>query len=158
MSFLLEIDGWQKNIVFSSAHLLFGHDKCGFLHGHSYAIHVKVYGNKNKDGLVIDFSILKSHLKEIADSLDHRLLLPADNVYLDKNSNDIIIKLNQKKYILPKVDCILLPIKSVTAENLANYILNQLVEKIEITENIKKIIIGLDEGFGQGVSVEKIVG
>lgn len=158
MSFLLEIDGWKKNIVFSSAHLLFGHDKCGFLHGHTYAIHAKVYGNKNKDEFVIDFSILKSYLREIADSLDHKLLLPEKNEYLTKNPNEIIIDINQKKYILPKVDCILLPIDSITAENLADYILDQFAKKIEITENIKKIVIGLDEGFGQGVAVEKLVG
>ena len=62
MSNSLKIDGWKNNIRFSSGHLLFDHDKCGFLHGHTYAIHLKIHGEKDENGFIIDFSILKSAL------------------------------------------------------------------------------------------------
>jgi 6-pyruvoyltetrahydropterin/6-carboxytetrahydropterin synthase len=158
MSYLLEIDGWKNNITFSSGHIIFDHDKCGFLHGHTYAIHSRVQGEKNEYGFVIDFSILKSYLREIANYMDHRVLIPEKNRYLKIESNEIIINYHKKKYILPKVDCVLLPIESTTAENLASYILEEIFKKIKTSKNITKIEIGIDEGIGQGIKVEKKVG
>jgi len=101
---------------------------------------------------------LKSYLKEIADQLDHRILIPEKNNHVKIEENEIKINFENKKYVLPKEDCILLPIKSATTENLAYYILYKLLKKINQHENIKKIEIGLDEGIGQGIKVEKIVG
>ena len=155
---VLEVDGWKNNICFSSSHLLLGHKKCGYLHGHSYAIHSKIYGEKNKQDFIIDFSILKSYLKEIANLLDHRILIPEKNKYVTFDENEIRINFENKKYVLPKEDCILLPIESATTENLAEYILDKLFEKINQHGNIKKIEIGLDEGIGQGIKIEKNVG
>ncbi len=155
---VLEVDGWKNKICFSSAHLIFGHKKCGFLHGHSYAIHSRVYGEKNAQGFIIDFSILKSYLLEIAGELDHRILIPENNKNVTVEENQIRINFENKKYILPREDCVLLPIESTTTENLAEYILEKLFKKINQHDNIKKIEIGLDEGIGQGIKVEKIVG
>ena len=107
---VLEVDGWKNNIYFSSSHFLLGHKKCGYLHGHSYAIHSKIYGEKNKQDFIIDFSILKSYLKEIANQLDHRILIPEKNKYVTVDENEIRINFENKKYILPKEDCVLLPI------------------------------------------------
>lgn len=158
MSTSLEIDGWKVNIRFSSSHILPGHKKCGFLHGHTYAIHSWIYGEKDENGYIVDFSLLKSNLKEIADKLDHRVLIPEKNNYVSVTKNEIRINTDNKNYIFPKEDCILLPIQSVTVENLAEYILKELSKKINSFKNINKIRIGIDEGFGQVACVEKIVG
>ena len=48
MVYILEVDGWKSGVRFSSAHLLPGHKKCSVLHGHTYAIHAKFYGEKDK--------------------------------------------------------------------------------------------------------------
>ena len=154
----VEIDGWRTNIRFSSTHLLPGHKKCKFLHGHTYAINVKIYGEKDEQGFIIDFSLLKSNLREIADKLDHRILIPEKNKYVVKAGKEIRINFDGKKYVFPREDCIFLPIKSTTAENLAEYILRELLKKMDVPKNVKKIEIGVDEGFGQGAWVEKVVG
>ena len=60
MIFRLEIDGWKSGIRFSSAHLLPGHKRCGVLHGHTYVINAKVYGEKDRQDFVMYFSIVKS--------------------------------------------------------------------------------------------------
>lgn len=158
MSTSLEIDGWKANIRFSSSHLLSGHKKCGFLHGHTYAIHSWVYGEKDEQGVIVDFSLLKSTLREIADKLDHKILIPEKNEYVAVTKKEIRINADGKNYVFPRADCILLPIKSATAENLAWYILEELLKKIDLPKNVKKINIGVDEGFGQGARAEKIVG
>ena len=158
MSTSIEVDGWKANIRFSSSHILPGHPKCGYLHGHTYAIHSWIYGEKNEKGFIVDFSLLKSTLKEIADKLDHRVLIPKKNDYVSVTKNEIRISTDKKNYVFPREDCILLPIQSVTAENLAEYILKELLKKINLSKNINKIDIGIDEGFGQVARAEKIVG
>ena len=47
---------------------------------------------------------------------------------------------------------------NTTAENLAEYILNELLAKNSLPKNIKRLEIGVDEGYGQGAWVEKIIG
>ncbi|MCK5112060.1 MAG: 6-pyruvoyl tetrahydropterin synthase family protein [Thermoplasmatales archaeon] len=158
MSTSVEIDGWKSDIRFSSSHLLSGHKKCRFLHGHTYAIHSHVYGEKDEQGFIVDFSLLKSILREIADKLDHRILIPEKNESVAVAKKEIRINVDDKNYVFPREDCILLPIKSATAENLAEYILERLLKKMDLPKNVKKIDIGVDEGFGQGAWAEKIVG
>lgn len=154
----INIDGWKNNISFSSGHILSDHEKCGFLHGHSYAIHSKIYGEMDKQGFITDFSVLKKILREIADKLDHRMLIPEKNIHVIVKETEINIKLKDKKYTFPKEDCVILPIKNTTVENIALYILDELLNRIDLSKNIKRIEIGVDEGIGQGVFVGKTVG
>lgn len=158
MTFRLEIDGWKSGIRFSSAHILPGHKKCGALHGHTYAIHAKICGEKDQQDFVIDFAIVKSSLRKIADQLDHTILIPEKNKYVVSDEKEIRIAFDGKKYVFPREDCILLPMKSVTAENLAEFVLEELLKEIDFPKNVKKLEIGVDEGFGQGAWAEKVVG
>tara|TARA_B100000214_G_scaffold331125_1_gene271912 strand:- start:220 stop:624 length:405 start_codon:yes stop_codon:yes gene_type:complete len=65
------------------AHALYGYDGlCKNIHGHSYRLWVTVIGNiledesSVKNGMVLDFSILKKIVKpEIVDKYDHSLVL-----------------------------------------------------------------------------------
>jgi len=53
------------------AHFLPGHPKCGSLHGHTYKVEVTVEG-KPKDGMIIDFSDLKTSVRDVLAHYDHR--------------------------------------------------------------------------------------
>ena len=55
---------------FDSMHYLPGHAKCGVPHGHTYKVEVSIDGPL-VDGMVIDFDILKSALRELLKSYDH---------------------------------------------------------------------------------------
>ena len=77
------MDGWRSNIRFSSAHIIHEYEKCGRLHGHTYAIHAKIYGEPDSKGIILDFSILKEKLREIADELDHKVLIPEKSTVAD---------------------------------------------------------------------------
>ena len=49
--------------------------KCENLHGHNWHIEVRVAGEKlNSAGVLVDFGILKNHIHEIMDQLDHKFL------------------------------------------------------------------------------------
>lgn len=157
MSFFIEIDGWRSNIRFSSAHIIPEYEKCGRLHGHTYAVHVKVSGVLDKKGIILDFSILKDILREIVSDLDHRILIPEKNnaVNIIKEKNSVKVSTLGKDYIFPLNDCVFLPIDSTSAENLAAFILEKILNKTTLPDNVEYIEIGVDEGYGQGARVTK---
>lgn len=66
-----------KTFNFEAAHQLPDekcYGKCSRLHGHSYKLEVKLTGEKNGKGWVVNFSDIKVIVKEYLDDLDHTLL------------------------------------------------------------------------------------
>ncbi len=61
---------------FSGAHRLrYLHGKCEDLHGHNWKVEVSVVSNRlGKEGLVIDFGILKQKVEKVLKPLDHTYL------------------------------------------------------------------------------------
>ena len=157
MKSYISIDGWKAKIRFSSAHVIPEYEKCGRLHGHTYAVHAKVYGKTDEKGIIIDFALLKDVIRTIVKDLDHKILIPEKSniIKIEKNDENIKINTLKKQYVFPKSDCILLPIKSTSAETLSNYILKQVIKKITPTKQLERIEIGVDEGFGQGAWMTK---
>ena len=61
---------------FAAAHqLTMESQKCENLHGHNWRIEVCVKGEKlDEAGVLIDFGVIKSHVAEIIETLDHKFL------------------------------------------------------------------------------------
>ena len=61
---------------FDAAHALRGYQgKCENLHGHRFRVVVTITAKKLNDiGLAYDFTVLKKHLREVLDRLDHTSL------------------------------------------------------------------------------------
>jgi 6-pyruvoyltetrahydropterin/6-carboxytetrahydropterin synthase len=61
---------------FSGAHRLRHlHGKCEELHGHNWKVEVSVAGRRlNKQGIVMDFQLLKKKVEKILEGLDHTFL------------------------------------------------------------------------------------
>jgi 6-pyruvoyltetrahydropterin/6-carboxytetrahydropterin synthase len=61
---------------FSGAHRLrYLHGKCEELHGHNWKIEVSVVSNRlNREGVVIDFNLLKQKVEKVLKFLDHSYL------------------------------------------------------------------------------------
>lgn len=95
---------------FASAHSLRGYPgDCAKLHGHNWKIEVQVCGNRLNDiGMVIDFKEIKRHAKMVVAELDHSFL----------NDHPHFQRVNP------------------TAENIAQYLYNEIAKHIE-TEDIK---------------------
>lgn len=71
------IPTWRLTVRsdFSSAHALRNYNgKCEALHGHNFAVEVVVEGTTltQDTELLVDFKVLKNHLKDILDGLDHK--------------------------------------------------------------------------------------
>ena len=151
----LKIDGWKNHIHFSAAHLLFNHERCSKLHGHTYALHANIYGSLDSEGFIIDFHQIKMLLRNVAERFDHKLLIPMNNPHVKEKEGEIHIKIDNKYYSFPVQDCLLLPLRQTTVENLIMYILDDVLATIKDSSTISKIELGLDEGFGQGAWAEK---
>ena len=148
----LSIDGWKSNFTFSACHMIPAHKKCSRLHGHTYAVHARVHGKQNKSGMIVDFAVVKDAMRKIVDELDHRVLLPKKGVVKEKNEVTIIE--GGKRYVFPETDVVLIDVPSLTAENLAKYVLEKICKEIK-NENISEIEIGISEGWGQDAWVSK---
>lgn len=61
---------------FAAAHQLRGYGgKCENLHGHNWIVEVGVEGASLDDvGLLLDFNILKGHVDDVLEELDHKYL------------------------------------------------------------------------------------
>jgi 6-pyruvoyltetrahydropterin/6-carboxytetrahydropterin synthase len=148
----LEIDGWTAGLKFSACHFLPGHQRCGRLHGHTYAVSVRLEGATNEMGYIADFYDIKKIMKDIVEELDHRVLVPMRHkkVRVQKEKGSIRVTVDSKQYMFPEEDIALLDIPAVTAEQLAIYILDRAAPQLSKMGMLDELSVGLFEGVGQG--------
>jgi 6-pyruvoyltetrahydropterin/6-carboxytetrahydropterin synthase len=118
---------YRLNVIshFSAAHQLQKYDgPCKNIHGHNWKVRVGILcENTDEIGLTIDFKIVKKHLNEVMETLDHKLL----------NELDCFSAVNP------------------TSENIAKHIFKQLqekfsgtngkIEEIEVWESEKSSVV-----------------
>ena len=153
----LEINGWSSKITFSATHIIPGHYKCGRLHGHDYAINATIEGSIGAGGVIMDFISVKEFLRKVASELDHKVLIPLKDDGVREDGISIHYSLAGKEYRFPKEDCALLEVGVASAEELANFVLNRVMEKVHFPENVTRVEIGVDEGEGQGAWTGKVL-
>lgn len=143
------IDGNYTNIRFSCAHFIPGDWKCSRIHGHDYSISVRIVGSMDGKSYFLDFSKAKSNLKEIADFLDHRVLIPEkrEGIKLEERDGNLIVRIEDKTYSFPSEESRIIPVKDTTAECLSEYILEKFVGSI--AQRVEEIEIEVHEGPGQ---------
>lgn len=61
---------------FEAAHRIAGYPgKCDRLHGHSWTVEASVIGSKLDElGMLVDFKLVKGYLRDLLETLDHRML------------------------------------------------------------------------------------
>ncbi len=124
---------YKQYFNFASSHfLIFDDGSREPLHGHNYRVMIKGEAPSLKADVVFDFLDIKPIVKEVCDSLDHKLLLPKENDKLqihEDNNNYKVITPDESHFSFPKQDVLLLPILNTSAERLAIYI-NQRVREL----------------------------
>lgn len=153
MSKLYRLEVIKDELGFASAHFITMRGKCERLHGHNYRVTVEVEGELGPDGYVVDFGILKRHAREIAKSIDHRVLLAADNRQLAFSEADghLTVGYGDKRYLFPLDEVALLPIANTTAELLASWFCAQLHRRLrdEQVDTVRALGVWVSEGPGQ---------
>lgn len=79
---------------FSSAHQLNGYQgKCENIHGHNWKVEVELGGEKLDDvGMLVDFTDVKSLLKNLLSELDHKMLNDLEPFKNMNPSSELIAK------------------------------------------------------------------
>jgi 6-pyruvoyltetrahydropterin/6-carboxytetrahydropterin synthase len=154
----IEIDGWMAKLRFSACHFIPNHPKCGCLHGHTYAVSVRIEGEQIGE-FIIDFEMVKGIVNRICDRLDHKVLIAQKDsrLMIDKKKEvSIEIIENKKRYVLPQEDVVFLPTTSVSAEDMCRYFTSEIAKALKSNgvDNLKKLYVRLDEGIGQGAGCE----
>ena len=156
---ILEINGWDLNIKVSASHFIPYHGKCSRLNGHDYGLRVKIEGDLNDEHMIIDFIELKAILRALVEDMDHHVLIPknSDIISVEEIEARVIVSFDDKEYIFPVEDVYYVDVEVTTAEELVNYLLKELIKKLNLPENVRKIELCLDEGIGQGVCTEMML-
>jgi 6-pyruvoyltetrahydropterin/6-carboxytetrahydropterin synthase len=148
---ILEIDGEHSGIRFSACHFIPRHEKCSRLHGHTYILRLRIEGDIGKDGMVMDFVVLKKELRKFVEEVDHKTLLPgkSDEVILTVNEHSVDVVCGSKQYMFPKEDVVILEVPTTTAEEMTKMMVERMISDIEFPPNVRSVSIGLDEERGQ---------
>ncbi|MCL1904544.1 MAG: 6-pyruvoyl tetrahydropterin synthase family protein [Methanomassiliicoccaceae archaeon] len=148
---IIEIDGAHSGIRFSACHFIPGHEKCSRLHGHSYIVRARLEGDPGVSGMVMDFVDIKRALKQIAEEMDHKTLLPrnTENVNVKISGKEAEVLTCGKRYVFPKEDILILDVDITTAEEMSMLMTKKLLSSVKFPGNVKKVWVGLDEERGQ---------
>ncbi len=143
-------------LKFSAAHfLIFADGTAERLHGHNYKVYAEVESELDTHGLVLNFQEVKPLIREICDELDEHLLLPGEHPVLTAERRDdgqMEIHYQDRRYLIPADEVIVLPINNTSAENLAGHLGQQLLARIQKkfpSVALKRISVGVEETPGQ---------
>lgn len=115
--------GLKTEASFDAAHFLKGYEgKCSNIHGHRWRVVVTITSEQligeedvQHNGMIVDFSDLKSNLKQEADFLDHSLIYEKDSL-----KEVTIAALHDENFRLIEVGF------RPTAENFAQYFFEKM--------------------------------
>ncbi|MBL8828519.1 MAG: 6-pyruvoyl tetrahydropterin synthase family protein [Planctomycetaceae bacterium] len=146
-------------LVFSAAHFItFNGNVCERLHGHNYRVTAEVPGPLDENSYVVDFIALRDTLKAIVDELDHHMLLPTSHptIHVTADERSVEVTHEDRRWVFPRCDCILLPVPNTTAELLARYIGRRLLDDLErrLGQRPQIVRIEVDECEGQSAVCE----
>ena len=125
---------YKQYFNFASSHfMLFKDGTREPLHGHNYRVQIKGNAPFLDDDMVFDFLDIKPIVREICDSLDHKLLIPKNNPHLhieEREKNYILSTRDESFFSIPQTDVLILPIENTSAERIAAYLAYQIREQV----------------------------
>jgi 6-pyruvoyltetrahydropterin/6-carboxytetrahydropterin synthase len=149
----------KDHLVFCSGHFIsYQGNKCERLHGHNYRTAVEIEHGLDHNYYVFDFITLKQHTKAIVDDLDHRLMLPTRNPYIvvTEGPRSVQVRYDDREWLFPRGDCVLLPVENTTAELLARYIGQRLLADLRKEHQFAPDVlrVEVEESVGQSATYE----
>ena len=140
---------------FASAHfLIFTNGQREPLHGHNYQVSVKMEGELDPAGVVLDFISFKPIVKQVCDALDHRTMIQTESPMLKvhRRAKDVEVLYRKQRIILPRSDVILLPLVNTSTELLAEHVADKIRRQVRRKfprSQIRFMEVGVEEARGQ---------
>jgi 6-pyruvoyltetrahydropterin/6-carboxytetrahydropterin synthase len=143
----------KEYLHFNSAHFtLFSDREREDLHGHTFYVAGAFDAEVGPDGLAFDYNLVKTKLKQLCDELDEKTLLPERSPHLRLIEDDgylVAEFAGERIPFLPR-DVRTLPVRNVTVEELAPFLLERLGSDPEIRAlQLHRIELRVSSGPGQ---------
>lgn len=143
----------KDHLVFSAGHFItFNGNICERIHGHNWRVAAEVAGPLDENSYVFDFIALRDGLQKIVNRLDHRMLLPTRHptIHVNDVEGEVTARFEDRRWVFPSDECVLLPIVNTTAELIARWIGHEFLHSIEDKEHdLAELMIEVEENFGQ---------
>lgn len=155
MSTAYSIRVYKQYFNFASSHfMLFKDGSREPLHGHNYRVQIKGNALDLDNDMVFDFLDIKPIVREVCDTLDHKLLIPRNNPHLhieEREKNYILSTRDESFFSIPQTDVLILPIENTSAERLAAFLACQIRDKIfdKFKFEFKELEVEVEETPGQ---------
>lgn len=149
----------NEDLTFSAAHFItLTGGTCEPLHGHDWRVTAEVWGTLDESGCVVDFAALHQTLKKLLGELDHAVLLPTAHaaIRVEAREDEVEVKFQDRRWVLPQGDCRLLPLANTTAERLAQYLAERLRGELQAVgmQRPERLRIELQESPGYVAACE----
>ncbi len=146
---------YKQYFNFASSHFLIFKDGTREpLHGHNYRVKLKGEACQLEADMVFDFLDIKPIVREVCDTLDHKLLLPGENDQLkieEKEGSLHVTPPDGDLFVFPKKDVLILPLPNTSAERLAIYLAKRIHSTVRERYhfNFPRLEIEVEETPGQ---------
>ena len=136
---------------FSAAHYtIFSATERERLHGHNYSVSARIVAPMGPNGFSADYNVYKNRLKQLCDRLDEYMLLAENSPYqsLSIENGEVLATFNGTTLRFPVDETLILPVLNITVEELAHYLLEQLIANSGPDELVE-VELGVSSGPGQ---------
>lgn len=159
MSNLTTIEIEKQYLHFSIAHFtIFSATSRERLHGHNVRIAVRITGEVDANGLCFDYAVYKQELKTLCSRFDEYTLIAERSPHLQITEQGDYYHVVHNGINMPllKSDTLLLPIRNVTIEELAHYLLAELLGDCALANElgVKAITMRVSTGPNQWASAD----
>lgn len=146
--------------LFAAAHFItYADGQAEPLHGHNYRIGAELYAPLDEHHLVFDFVRLKREIEAVAAELDHRVLLAARNPALPVErtaEGEVVVRSGSDRYVFPARDVVVLDVPNTTAEMIAAWVADRLLERLGAdADPLTLIEVEVEETTGQSAIVRR---
>lgn len=151
--------------VFCAGHFItLADDLCEPVHGHNWTVGIDVEGPPGPHGMVVDFIALRDAATALIGRLDHRMLLPTKSEFLDVSTatgplgnTEVTVRFTDRRWVFPAAECVLLPVANTTAEWIAGWIGERLLESLMAAGIVPagRLRVEVDECLGQSAVWER---
>ncbi len=149
----ISIEIAKEYLHFSAAHFtVFSATERENLHGHNFQVEATLRGRVGDDGLCFDYNVVKAKLKTLCDALDEVVLLPGRCPHLDISVDErhTLVDFHDERLQFLHRDAKVLPVRNVTVEELAHWLITGLTDDREIAAlPVNHIELRVSSGSGQ---------
>ena len=145
----------KEYLKFSSGHFIAYPGFREPLHGHNYQVSVRLEAELGPDGYVLDFGVVKRVTRELCAELDDHTIIPERSGCIAITIDDATVTMvteDGSRFVLPRIDCVVLPIEHSSAEEIAAWMLDRLATRLRAEvggRTITMIELGVAEAPGQ---------